>query len=264
MRELVTAEEPGDGIRVLTLRHPSPHLGTWELVERLAEALEGCVADEVAVVVVGSAAPDAFVTHADLDDILATVGDGTPSGDPASWFRAVEILDEGPLISIAAVTGRAWGGGAELAWACDLRVAGSTTTFAQPEIHLGVTPGLGGLSRLARLVGESRAMQIALDGTPFDARAAASWGLVHEVVADEDVDGMALAWARELAARPHQVLRDCKEVLVGGRDLPLRDALRQENRTFRSAAQRPDGQRLLRAAADAYRNGATPEEALGL
>jgi enoyl-CoA hydratase/carnithine racemase len=109
------------------------------------------------------------------------------------------------------VQGAAVAGGCELALACDLRVAGPRATFSLPETALGILPSAGGTTRLARLVGVSRAKALILGGDRLDAGAAFAAGLVHRLA--DDPEAAALAWAAEIATRDHAALRLAKTTL---------------------------------------------------
>lgn len=132
---------------------------------------------------------------------------------------------------IAAVEGFALGGGCELAAACHLRVAGPRARFGQPEVNLGLIPGFGGTQRLARIVGEGRALELILTGSMIDAKTALSWGFVNRIA-----EGSALDAGRTLAAE----ILEKGPVAVGlaidavrnGASLPLEQALEYEASLF--------------------------------
>ncbi|MBA2429282.1 MAG: enoyl-CoA hydratase/isomerase family protein, partial [Thermoleophilaceae bacterium] len=107
-------------------------------------------------------------------------------------------MERSSTITIAAVNSLAFGGGCELAMACDVRLAARGASFGQPEINLGIIPGFGGTQRLPRLVGEGKALELNLTGEPIGAAEAHRIGLVNAVVPDHELFDTALAWARKL------------------------------------------------------------------
>src|SRR3712207_1494490 len=120
-------------------------------------------------------------------------------------------LQRSGIVTIAAVNGLAFGGGCELAMACDIRIAARSARFGQPEISLGIMPGFGGTQRLPRLVGTNKALEMNLTGEPISADEAYEFGLVNRVVADHELLDTALAWARKLAGQAPQAVRRIKE-----------------------------------------------------
>lgn len=260
----VEVSDPADGVALLRLDAPPRNEGSWVLLEQAEEALASVRYAGARVVVVGSAVPEFFLSHGSLSDIEATFGGGTPSGDGLAWYRVLRELDTGPMISIAAVEGQAWGGGAELCWACDLRVAATSASFAQPEVALGITPGAGGTVRLARQFGEAACLRLVLDGRPVGAQEAHRLGLVHRLVADGAAVEVAVRWARWLSGLPNGATAAAKRAVTGARDLPLAEALKYEGGIYQERAARPEALKLVRAAIERYDGGATPTEALQL
>ncbi|PZR67752.1 MAG: hypothetical protein DLM63_05550 [Solirubrobacterales bacterium] len=120
------------------------------------------------------------------------------------------------IVTIAAVNALAIGGGCELAMACDVRIAALSATFGQPEINLGIIPGFGGTQRLARLVGESKALEMNLSGDAISAEDALDCGLVNAVVVDHELFDTALAWARKLGSQPPLAIEQIKRVSANG------------------------------------------------
>src|SRR4051794_9172573 len=116
------------------------------------------------------------------------------------------------VTTIAAVNGLAFGGGCELAMACDVRLASYSATFGQPEVNLGIIPGFGGTQRLPRLVGPAKALAMNLTGDPISADDAYQHGLVNEVHADHELFDAALAWARKLAGQAPVAVQQIKQV----------------------------------------------------
>ena len=125
-------------------------------------------------------------------------------------------MERSSIVTIAAVNALAFGGGCELAMACDLRIAAESATFGQPEINLGIIPGFGGTQRLPRLVGEARALELNLTGDPIGAGEAYELGLANRVVADHELLDTALAWARKLAGQAPLAIEQIKRVSAAG------------------------------------------------
>jgi enoyl-CoA hydratase/3-hydroxyacyl-CoA dehydrogenase len=120
------------------------------------------------------------------------------------------------IATIAAVNALAFGGGCELAMACDFRIAAESATFGQPEINLGIIPGFGGTQRLPRLVGEARALEMNLTGDAISAADAYEMGLANRVVPDHELLDTALSWARKLARQAPLAIEQIKRVSAAG------------------------------------------------
>ena len=110
----------------------------------------------------------------------------------------------------------AFGGGCELAMACDFRLAAESATFGQPEINLGIIPGFGGTQRLPRLVGEAKALEMNLVGEPIGAYDALRVGLANQVVPDHELFDTALSWAQKLAGQAPLAVEQIKRVSATG------------------------------------------------
>jgi enoyl-CoA hydratase / 3-hydroxyacyl-CoA dehydrogenase len=121
-------------------------------------------------------------------------------------------LGRAGVATIAAVNGLAFGGGCELAMACDVRLAAQSALFGQPEIKLGIIPGFGGTQRLPRLVGPNKALEMNLVGDAISADEAFEYGLVNRVVLDHELFDAALQWARKLADQAPLAVAKIKEV----------------------------------------------------
>jgi enoyl-CoA hydratase/carnithine racemase len=121
-----------------------------------------------------------------------------------------------PIVTIAAVNGLALGGGCEIAMACDVRIAGTSASFGQPEINLGLIPGFGGTQRLPRLVGPAKALEMNTIGEAISADEAYEYGLVNRVVADHELFDTAMAWGRKLARQAPVAIEQIKHVSHAG------------------------------------------------
>jgi enoyl-CoA hydratase len=133
---------------------------------------------------------------------------------------------------IAAVAGYCLGGGCELAMMCDFIIAADNAKFGQPEINLGVIPGLGGTQRLARFVGKSKAMEMVLTGRFMDAAEAERCGLVSRVVPAKELMRDARETAAKIADKPPLAIRAAKEAVSRSYEMTLREGLLFERRLF--------------------------------
>jgi enoyl-CoA hydratase/3-hydroxyacyl-CoA dehydrogenase len=136
------------------------------------------------------------------------------------------------VTTIAAVNGLAFGGGCELAMACDVRIAAQSALFGQPEIRLGIIPGFGGTQRLPRLVGQNKALEMNLVGDAIGADEAYEFGLVNRVVPDHELLDTALAWARKLAGQAPVAVAQIKRVSAKG---DLEEGIEAEKQGFATA-----------------------------
>jgi enoyl-CoA hydratase len=139
--------------------------------------------------------------------------------------RMIRAILGCPVPVVAAVNGSAFGGGCEIASACDFIYAAEEANFAQTEVRLGIIPGCGGTQTLARAVGERRAKEIVLGAAPFSSREAHAWGLVNTVVPRTELMTTALALADRIAANAPLAVRQAKQAIGRGIGLSIWDAL---------------------------------------
>lgn len=160
--------------------------------------------------VVLSGAGSAFCAGFDLAELRL---DAAPDEDLADLGRrCINAWAAQPAITIAAVQGPCLGGGLLLAAACDLRVASFDACFALPEIELGIPLAWGGIPRLVRLLGPTRALEWVLDAPRVDARQALAQGLINRCLEEgESAHAAARAWAQRIAQRPALALRQTKQ-----------------------------------------------------
>ncbi|MGZ4661517.1 MAG: enoyl-CoA hydratase [Arthrobacter sp.] len=182
-----------------------------------------------AVVVTGSA--KAFAAGADIKEMAAK---GYMDMYAADWFRGWEDFARLRIPVVAAVSGFALGGGCELAMMCDFIIAGDNAKFGQPEINLGVLPGMGGSQRLTRAVGKSKAMDMILTGRMMDAAEAERAGLVSRVVPAVDVVDEALKAAAVIASKSKPVAMVAKEAVNTAFETGLAQGVLFERRVFHS------------------------------
>jgi len=195
-----------------------------------------------AIVLTGSAR--AFAAGADIKEMSTqTYMDMYLADWFSGWGRLAAVRT--PLI--AAVSGHALGGGCELAMLCDFIIAADTAKFGQPEIKLGVIPGIGGSQRLTRAVGKAKAMELILTGRTIDAGEAERAGLVARVVAADDLLDDALATATTIAGMSLPVAMLAKEAVNAAFETTLDAGLRFERRVFHSIFAIDDQKEGMRA-----------------
>lgn len=254
---------PAEGVGMILIDNPPKNFGSYELLARLEEGINEVKSAGARVLLLASDVPGYFMAHAWLPDVLNAYEGGKPSGDTKLWRRVTNELERGPLISISVNHAQAWGGGAELSWACNLRVAGQGATYCQVESILGVIPGAGGTVRLSRLIGQSKAMEILISGEPMTAEELSAIGLVNKVFDDKDLREEAIAWGALIATRPHWSLQACKRGLLQAWDMHFEDACRIENYIFNSTIQ-PRTIEVMRRIQSRYDAGADSWEAYDL
>lgn len=266
MTAVAQLSHPADGVGLIILDNGPMNFGTTELALRLLESLQAAAAAACRVVILASDRPGYFIAHWSLQGIIDAQD---PSKQQRLNYRPAQrtvfdLIETSPMIVIAANNGQAWGGGAELSWGCDLRIAADSATYGQPEVALGIIPGAGGTTRLSRLIGPTKCLEMILDGRPISARQALALGAINKVVADEQLRAEAITWAKHLAAWPAWSLAACKKSFVEGRDLPLDAARRNESQIFQSMARRSDAIAVMAAAQARYDAGADSFDALGI
>ena len=165
----------------------------------------------------------------------------------ADFFSAADRLAAVRTPLIAAVSGYALGGGCELAMVCDILIASETAKFGQPEINLGVIPGIGGSQRLTRAVGKALAMDLVLTGRTIDAAEALRAGLVARVVPVDQLMPEAMGVAETIAAKSLPVAMLAKEAVNQAYETTLSSGLRFERRIFHSLFATNDQKEGMRA-----------------
>jgi enoyl-CoA hydratase / 3-hydroxyacyl-CoA dehydrogenase len=208
--DIVKLEERGD-VGIIWLNRPPANPLSPELIQNLIATWEKAEGRFRAVVIASS---NIFTFSAGADIKAFTKMDPSKEGRELveSAHRFMRGMEQSKTVTIAAVNSIAFGGGCELAMACDFRIAAESATFGQPEINLGIIPGFGGTQRLPRLVGEAKALEMNLVGDPVDAYDAYRYGLVNQVVPDHELFDTALSWARKLSQQAPLAIEQIKKV----------------------------------------------------
>ncbi|WP_428929613.1 enoyl-CoA hydratase-related protein [Marinibacterium sp. SX1] len=238
--EQVLLVERRDDVAILTLNRPrNLNALNRQLAELVLEALKECDADPKIGAIVITGNPRAFAAGADIEEMANEQFCPFYMNDfLAPWDRVSDISK--PII--AAVAGHALGGGCELALLCDFIIASDDAQFGQPEIKLGILPGIGGTQRLTRSVGKALAMDLVLTGRSISAEEARAAGLVARIVPKEQLLQTALEAAHTIAGYNQPAVKMAKAAVNAAFETPLSAGLKQE-RLFFQAAFATEGQK---------------------
>jgi enoyl-CoA hydratase len=233
--ETLKVETPSDapGVRLIRLDRPEAlNALNARLLLELADALSFAERDDEVRCIVITGSAKAFAAGADIKEMAAkTYAQAFKEDFFTAGARSIEQCRK-PII--AAVAGYALGGGCELAMACDFIVAADSAKFGQPEINLGVAPGIGGSQRLTRLVGKSKAMDMILTGRFMDALEAERSGLVSRIYPADTLEAEVIAIATRIAAQAPLATMINKEMVDIALETSLSAGLRFERRLFHS------------------------------
>ena len=215
---------------VITLNRPEAlNALNLRLMEEAVAASEGFDRDPGVGCIVLTGSDRAFAAGADIKEMQGLDYMDAYLGD---WFGAWDRFAALRTPTLAAVAGHALGGGCELAMMCDVLIAADSARFGQPEIKLGVIPGIGGSQRLTRAVGKAKAMDLCLTGRTMDAAEAERAGLVSRIVPAADLREQALAAAAEIAAMSAPAAMMAKEAVNRAFETTLAEGVRFERRIF--------------------------------
>jgi enoyl-CoA hydratase/3-hydroxyacyl-CoA dehydrogenase len=229
--ELVKLETRG-GVAVAWLANPPMNALAPQVVRDLAAVWERVKAAEgVGAMVIASAVPVVFSAGADIREFMK-MDQGEGEGLIHAAHALLREFGTSRVATIAAVNSLAFGGGCEVAMACDVRIAAEAAVFGQPEIKLGIVPGFGGTQRLPRLVGPNKALEMNLVGDAVLSEEALEIGLVNRVVPDHELFETALMWGRRLAGQAPVALEAIKTASDKG---DLDDGIEAEKRAFATA-----------------------------
>ncbi|WP_433528447.1 enoyl-CoA hydratase [Micromonospora sp. CA-263727] len=219
-----------DGIAIVTLNRPQAlnalSLQVMRDLTAATAALDAAAAVK-AIIITGSA--KAFAAGADIKEMA---GRSYSEMYAADWFGGWSALSAVRTPLVAAVAGYALGGGCELAMMCDILIAADTARFGQPEITLGVIPGMGGSQRLTRAIGKAKAMDLCLTGRTITAEEAERAGLVSRVVPAAQLREQAIQVASRIASMSAPAARMVKEAVNRSFEVSLAEGLLHERRLF--------------------------------
>jgi len=227
---IVSLAGDNDSVGLITLNRPAAlNALCAALLDDLVDATGVLDQDPNIGCIVITGSEKAFAAGADIKEMAER-----PFADVFStnlferWSRFTEVKKP----TIAAVNGFALGGGCELAMMCDILIAGDKAKFGQPEINLGVMPGMGGTQRLIRAVGKSKAMEMCLSGTFMGAEEAKASGLVAQVYPAADLVDEAVKLGSTIASKSQFATKMVKETVNSAYELNLAEGIRFERRMF--------------------------------
>ncbi|RBP68098.1 short chain enoyl-CoA hydratase [Brevibacterium sanguinis] len=202
-----------------------------EMMAEVCHAAHEMDTDDAVSVIIIRGSAKAFAAGADIKEMAdLSFADAHRMDLFAGWDSLTRVRT--PIV--AAVSGYALGGGCELAMMCDLIIATDTAKFGQPEIRLGIIPGMGGTQRLTRAIGKAQAMDMILTGRMMSAAEAKDCGLVARVVPEDDFDAEIDSFVEDIAARSLIASRMAKEAVNFAYESTLSEGLRLERRLVQS------------------------------
>jgi enoyl-CoA hydratase len=236
--------------------NPPLHVMNAAMVAELSDLLTHVETDQqTRVLVLTGGAPGVFIAHYDVGEIgkageaPSTAGEMTADGKAPELHNMHKALLQIEALSkpvIAAINGRAHGGGLETALACDFRFMTRDGSVGLPEVTIGIIPGGGGTQRLPRLIGRAKAKELIMLGKSVDGETAERLGIVTRAVEADKLLDETLAFANQLAAIPAVSLKQVKRVFREGLDLPLEKALAVEQDAFFKAVRSEETRKLFR------------------
>jgi enoyl-CoA hydratase len=227
--ETILVEQRGP-VTLITLNRPQAlNALNSQVLADLLVAFAAFDADPTQGCAVLTGSEKAFAAGADIKEMS---GQGFAEMYGSNYFAGYEQLTQTRKPVIAAVAGYALGGGCELAMMCDFILAADTAKFGQPEIKLGVTPGMGGSQRLTRAVGKAKAMEMCLTGRMMDAAEAERAGLVSRVIPAADLIDEATKVATLIAGMAPLAVKANKEMVDAAFETGLAQGIRFERRLF--------------------------------
>ena len=240
--------EQRDRVGIITLNRPKVlNALNQKLTEELLAAAETFDRDPAIGCILITGSEKAFAAGADINEMQDQSFIDMYASD---WFSVWDRLAAVRTPLVAAVAGFALGGGCELAMICDVILAADTAKFGQPEIKLGVMPGIGGSQRLTRFVGKAKAMEMCLTGRMMDAAEAERSGLVSRVIPAAELLTDALKTAETIASMSLPITMMTKESINRSYETTLTEGIRFERRVFHSMFATTDQKEGMKAFVD--------------
>ncbi|WP_027930129.1 enoyl-CoA hydratase [Amycolatopsis thermoflava] len=232
MTDTIRVDRGDDGVALITLDRPHAlNALNLAMMTELTTAAAELDRDPTIGAIVLTGSERAFAAGADIKEMQPHSFSHVYATD---WFAGWDTLTRVRTPLIAAVAGYALGGGCELAMICDILLAADTAKFGQPEITLGIIPGMGGSQRLTRAVGKAKAMDLCLTGRTMNAEEAERAGLVSRIVPADTLLDEALSVARTIAGMSKPAAKMAKEAVNRSFETSLSEGILFERRVFHS------------------------------
>ncbi len=246
MNEKTVLVEASDRICTIVLNRPKKmNAMNQELTLDLLEAFTQVSADEAIHVIILAGAGGNFSTGADMHLLEETHGVHEWLDGMRRLGQLICTMREAPQPIIAKLRGAAYGGGSNLALACDFVVAAHNAKFCENFVHIGTILDVGGTYFLPRLVGRVRAKELALLGEPIDGETASSMGLIYKSVQEDTLDQEVANLAQRLSQKPRRALALIKEGLENSFDMSLKETMNWEAAHQSIMLQSPEHKELI-------------------
>lgn len=250
--ETILTSTPNPGLLLILLNRPKAlNSITPTLISELSRALKWANENPelYGAVVIGSTSKEVFCAGANIKELIGQSQEAMILNQYR--YELSRLYDDIDIPVIAAVSGLCIGGGLEIALICDIVYCSENTSFALPEIKLGIFPGGGGTQRLPGIIGKSRAMELILTGERFGAEDAEKWGVVSKVIEEGDNQSSVLNEAVKLGARlakgPRLALRMAKRATCGSYEMPLKEGIQREKTLMNGLFGKPEQMEGMRA-----------------
>ena len=244
--------EAKDGILRVTFDLPPINVQSIQMLDDLNDLAEILEKDKnIKVVIFQSANPNFFVAHADITFLkdMSTEPIERKNSHLSKLQSVLDRISKLPQATIAKIEGFARGGGHEFALACDMRFAArGKAIFMQMEVGMGILPCGGGASRMARQTGLGKALEIILSARDFDADEAEKYGTVNKALDPDEITSYVDDLAARISKFPSESITACKRTVYASIDLPIEDALKEEEyQLYQATSQTPAIERFKHA-----------------
>ncbi|GAA6134290.1 enoyl-CoA hydratase/isomerase family protein [Oceaniserpentilla sp. 4NH20-0058] len=239
-----------DALATVSIKNGDINLLDAPLIKDLYKCCKQISEDNtIKVVIFQSANPEFFVAHADVNMIMAAAQTPQPDGQTPSMLQSLyELIRNLPQVTIGKIAGVARGGGSELLLAMDMRFAAKNKArLGQPEVALGLIAGAGGCTRLPKLMGRGRAMEVLLGCEDFDAELAERYGYINRAIDDSELDNFVDTLGKRIAHYPAHALQATKALVNEMEQIQPQDFGREYGQFYATATKNGMAERMQQA-----------------